>query len=55
MNEEYKHLNHSTWDCKYHIVFIPKYRKNALYGQITLIYKRVGRGDFTLSRSQNRA
>ena len=34
MNEEYKHLNHSTWDCKYHIVFIPKYRKNALYGQI---------------------
>jgi putative transposase len=34
MNEEYKHLNHSTWDCKYHIVIIPKYRKNALYGQI---------------------
>ncbi len=34
MIEEYNHLNHSTWDCKYHIVFIPKYRKNALYGQI---------------------
>ncbi len=34
MTEEYNHLNHSTWDCKFHIVFIPKYRKNALYGQI---------------------
>jgi len=34
MNEEYNHLNHSTWDCKYHIVFIPKYRKHTLYGQV---------------------
>ena len=34
MTEEYNHLNHSTWECKYHVVFIPKYRKNTLYGQI---------------------
>ncbi len=27
-------LNHTRWDCKYHIVFIPKYRKKALFGQI---------------------
>lgn len=28
------HLNHSTWECKYHVVFTPKYRKKALYGVI---------------------
>ena len=27
-------LSHSVWECKYHIVWIPKYRKKALYGQI---------------------
>ena len=28
------HLNHSTWQCQYHVVFTPKYRKKALYGRI---------------------
>ncbi len=28
------HLNHSTWECKYHVVFTPKYRKKALFGPI---------------------
>jgi putative transposase len=27
-------LNHSVWDCKYHIVFIPKYRRKALYAEL---------------------
>ena len=27
-------LNHSTWECKYHVVFTPKYRKKVLYGLI---------------------
>ena len=27
-------LNHSTWDCKDHVVFTPKYRKKVLYGMI---------------------
>ena len=27
-------LNHSAWECKYHVVFIPKYRKKVLYGLI---------------------
>jgi len=27
-------LNHSRWECKYHVVWIPKYRKKALYGQL---------------------
>jgi Transposase IS200 like len=28
------HLNHATWDCKYHVVFIPKYRKKSVFGKI---------------------
>ncbi len=27
-------LTHTTWDCKYHIVFVPKYRRKAIYGKI---------------------
>ena len=27
-------LSHTKWECKYHIVFIPKYRKRALYGAL---------------------
>ena len=31
---EYNHLNHATWECKYHVVFTPKYRKKLLFGKI---------------------
>src|SRR5471030_2888149 len=34
MEQEYNSLNHSTWDCKYHVVFTPKYRKKLLFGKI---------------------
>jgi putative transposase len=34
MSQDYHSLSHSKWDCKYHLVFIPKHRKQALYGQI---------------------
>ena len=27
-------LSHSTWNCKYHIVFAPKYRRQVIYGKI---------------------
>lgn len=27
-------LSHSKWECKYHIVFIPKCRRRTLYGQL---------------------
>ena len=30
----YESLSHSKWDCKYHVVFIPKGRKKVLYGKI---------------------
>ena len=29
-----KSLSHTAWKCQYHIVFIPKYRKKRLYGQV---------------------
>jgi putative transposase len=31
---DYETLSHSKWDCKYHVVFIPKYRKKALYAEL---------------------
>ena len=29
-------LKHTRWECKYHIVFIPKYRKKVLFGKIRI-------------------
>lgn len=34
MTESYKSLSHSRWNCKYHVVFIPKKRKKALFGSL---------------------
>ena len=30
---EWKSLSHVRWDCKYHIVIVPKYRQRVLYGK----------------------
>lgn len=30
--KEYQSLSHTRWDCKYHIVFIPKKRKKKVFG-----------------------
>ena len=27
-------LSHTSWKCKYHIVFAPKYRRQVIYNQI---------------------
>ena len=27
-------LSHTKWECKYHVVWIPKYRKKSLYGEL---------------------
>ncbi len=29
-----KSLSHTQWNCKYHIVFTPKYRRQAIYGKL---------------------
>lgn len=30
----YSKLNHTTWDCKCHLIWIPKYRKKLIYGNL---------------------
>ena len=32
--EEFESLNHSKWDCKYHVIFIPKCRRKTIYGAL---------------------
>jgi putative transposase len=32
--DTFESLNHSVWDCKYHVVFIPKCRRKTLYGDL---------------------
>lgn len=39
--ESYKSLTHSRYDCKYHIVFVPKFRKQSLFGKIRKYLKGV--------------
>ena len=36
---DWQSLSHVRWECKYHVVFVPKYRKKRLYGKVR---KRVG-------------
>ena len=37
----YESLSHSKWDCKYHLVFVPTFRKKKLYGEIRRYLCRV--------------
>jgi putative transposase len=32
--KDWKSQAHVNWDCKYHVVILPKYRKKVLYGKI---------------------
>ena len=40
-------LNHTEWECQYHVVFIPKYRRRVIYGQIRAdlgdVFRRLAR------------
>ena len=31
---DFRSLSHTTWDCKYHLIWIPKYRKKVLFGSL---------------------
>jgi len=37
-------LNHTKWQCKYHVVFIPKCRRKVLYGELRRYLGEVFRG-----------
>ena len=32
--KDYRSLSHTKWDCKYHVVFIPKYRRKRIFGKL---------------------
>jgi putative transposase len=32
--DDYESLSHSKWECKYRVVFIPKYRRKTFYGEL---------------------
>ena len=34
MSDLYQSLSHSRWDCKYHVVFVPKRRRKVLFGKV---------------------
>lgn len=43
----YRTLQHTEWECKYHVIFIPKYRRKVLYGTLRKhlgeIFRRLAR------------
>ena len=39
--KEVNHSAHSTWRCQYHIVFAPKFRRKAIYGQLKADIRRI--------------
>ena len=39
--EKFNSLSHSRYDCKYHIVFVPKFRKKSLFGKIRQYLKGI--------------
>jgi len=32
--KDWKSLSHVRWDCKYHVVFVSKYRQRSIYGEV---------------------
>ena len=48
----YNKLSHTTWECKYHLIWIPKYRKKVLYGQLRKYLGEVFR-ELALQRESN--
>ena len=37
----YHSLSHSKWECQYHVVFVPKFRRKVIYGQVREFLKEV--------------
>ncbi len=51
MSGSFQSMSHSKWDCKYHIVFIPKRRRKAVFGNIR---KHLGAIFHELARQKER-
>jgi len=50
--DEFESLSHSKWECKYHIVFIPKFRRKVLYSELR---KHLGKIPASSRNSENAA
>jgi putative transposase len=50
MSEFYQSLSHSKWDGKYHVVFVPKRRRKAIFGQAR---RQLGAIFHALARQRN--
>lgn len=50
----YRKLQHSAWECKDHVVFIPKYRRKVLYGRLRRhlgeVFRRLARQEEVIRR-----
>jgi len=46
-------LSHAVWDCKYHVVWIPKYRRKVLYDELRKYRGEVFRGKLGRRRVEN--
>ncbi len=42
--DERESLNHTQWECKYHVIFIPKYRRKVFYRELRRYLGEVFRG-----------
>ena len=45
-------LSHTSWNCKYHIVFAPKYRRKVFYGQKKIAIGKILRQLFRMERDK---
>lgn len=50
MSETYQSLSHSKWDCKYHVVLIPKLRRKVVFGKVR---QQLGEVFHALARQRN--
>lgn len=41
MTEDRSSLSHTRWNCKYHIVFAPKFRRQTIYGKLKIDIGRI--------------
>ena len=41
-------LSHTSWNCKYHIVFAPKYRRKIIYGELNedMVYDQMSTKEY---------
>ena len=42
MSSDTNSLAHTKWNCKYHIVFVPKYRREEIFGEKGKILRQLG-------------